>query len=78
MGKKAIAAGRESECSIRILLAEIRRRMRHPDTNAQQVLSLLKHQERLTKELKAVTAERIRAKLAELDNRSTSQSEVVG
>lgn len=76
MGKKAIAAGRESECSIRILLAEIRRRMRHPDTDAQQVLSLLKHQERLAKELKAVTAERIRSKLAMLD--STSHSEQVG
>jgi len=59
------------------MLAAMRRKMADLSTTPTQLLQLLKHEQRLAAELKVVAAEKIRTKLATLDD-STSQSEQVG
>ena len=55
------------------MLAAMRRKMADPALTPKELLQLLKHEERLSKELKAVAAEKIRTKLAALDgNRYTT------
>jgi hypothetical protein len=78
MSRKQPPIGRQSERGIRVMLAAMRRKIADPDITPKELLQLLGHEQRLAKELKIVTAEKLRAKIAALDDASTSQSEVVG
>lgn len=60
------------------MLAAMRRKMADPAITPKELLQLLKHEQRLSAELKIVSADKLRARIAALDGASTSQSEVVG
>jgi len=77
--RTASSIGTQTERQLRSLLKSIQRAAVAKPGPA-ILLKLLAHQERLEKELKRVTAERIRQRIAELnlhaqENASTSQSE---